>query len=80
MTGHSCTRLYMLQFGQNANGELGVGDARQRYSPTVVEFSLGKDVVQVTAGNELTAVLTNTGEVRMCRFCMKSCPIAVTCR
>lgn len=52
------------QFGQNACGELGLGDTVERHTPTVSQTSRGKDIVYVTAGNELTAVLTNTGEVR----------------
>lgn len=51
------------QFGQNACGELGLGDAVERHTPTLSNSSRGKGVVHVTAGNELTAVLTNTGEV-----------------
>lgn len=51
------------KFGQNACGELGLGDAVERPTPTLSQSSRVKGVVHVTAGNELTAVLTNTGEV-----------------
>ena len=55
--------LSPLQFGQNTAGELGLGDTIERRTPTRSDFCLGKDVVLVTAGNEHTAILTNTGEV-----------------
>ncbi|CAN0164477.1 unnamed protein product [Ectocarpus sp. 6 AP-2014] len=55
-------------FGQNACGELGLGDTRERPTPTLSQTSRGKDIVDVTAGNELTAVLTNTGEVYSCGY------------
>eukprot|EP00904_Undaria_pinnatifida_P006408 jgi/Undpi1/2898/HiC_scaffold_14.g06275.m1 len=53
-------------FGQNTAGELGLGDTIERRTPTRSDFCLGKDVVLVTAGNEHTAILTNTGEVYSC--------------
>lgn len=53
------------QFGQNACGELGLGDARDRLAPTLCDSCHGKDVVHVAAGNEITAVVTNAGEVRL---------------
>ncbi|CAM9295132.1 unnamed protein product, partial [Ectocarpus sp. 12 AP-2014] len=55
-------------FGQNACGELGLGDTLERHTPTLSQTSRGKDIVVVTAGNELTAVLTNTGEVYSCGY------------
>lgn len=57
------TKCYAIQFGQNAQGELGLGDSLERRKPAFSEACRGKDIVQVTAGNEHTAVLTNTGEV-----------------
>ncbi|CAN0253016.1 unnamed protein product, partial [Discosporangium mesarthrocarpum] len=50
-------------FGQNSYGELGHGDTYNRHTPVAVEFSWGKGIVQVAAGNEHTAVLTESGEV-----------------
>ncbi|CAN0107092.1 unnamed protein product, partial [Hapterophycus canaliculatus] len=50
-------------FGQNACGELGLGDTVERYTPTLSRSSRDKSIVHVTAGNELTAVLSDTGEV-----------------
>ncbi|CAM9886337.1 unnamed protein product, partial [Laminaria digitata] len=50
-------------FGQNAAGELGLGDTVERRTPTRSDFCMGKDIVMATAGNEHTAILTNTGEV-----------------
>eukprot|EP00903_Cladosiphon_okamuranus_P014621 g13558.t2 len=58
----------LFGFGQNACGELGLGDAVERYTPTLSHSSRGKGIVHVTAGNELTAVLTNTGEVYCCGY------------
>ncbi|CAB1109824.1 unnamed protein product [Ectocarpus sp. CCAP 1310/34] len=63
-------------FGQNACGELGLGDTLERHTPTLSQTSRGKDIVDVTAGNELTAVLTNTGEVYSCGYnCEGQCGI-----
>ncbi|CAM9563936.1 unnamed protein product [Pylaiella littoralis] len=55
-------------FGQNACGELGLGDTAERHTPTLSNSSRGKGIVHVTAGNELTAVLTDTGEVYSCGY------------
>lgn len=59
------------KFGQNACGELGLGDAVERHTPTLSHSSRDKGVVHVTAGNELTAVLTITGEVHRRQQCDK---------
>lgn len=40
-----------------------MGDALDRHAPALVESSVGKAIVHVTAGNEFTAALTDTGEV-----------------
>lgn len=55
--------FFSKQFGQNACGELGLGDTVERHTPTLSNSSRGKSIVHITAGNELTAVLTKTGEV-----------------
>eukprot|EP00639_Heterosigma_akashiwo_P004180 CAMPEP_0194582040 /NCGR_PEP_ID=MMETSP0292-20121207/15322_1 /TAXON_ID=39354 /ORGANISM="Heterosigma akashiwo, Strain CCMP2393" /LENGTH=441 /DNA_ID=CAMNT_0039436025 /DNA_START=270 /DNA_END=1592 /DNA_ORIENTATION=+ len=54
--------------GQNSYGELGHGDTAERHLPSLVQFSLGKDIVQVAAGNEFTAMLTAAGEVFCCGY------------
>lgn len=54
----------MQQFGQNEHGQLGLGSAGQQRTPALSESCCEKDVVYVAAGNEQTAVLTNTGEVK----------------
>jgi len=48
--------------GQNSYGELGHGDTLERHLPTLVEFCRGKDIVQVSSGNEFTILLDAKGE------------------
>jgi hypothetical protein len=50
-------------FGQNAYGELGLGDTLERQAPSLVEMFSGKRVCCVAAGNEHTAVLCEDGSV-----------------
>ena len=50
-------------FGQNAYGELAHSDTTERHVPTLVEFCTQLSVTQVAAGNELTLILTDNGDV-----------------
>lgn len=45
-------------WGQNAEGQLGLGDFSQRNQPTVMEYMLGQNVVNVAAGAYHTLILT----------------------
>ncbi|RHY55188.1 hypothetical protein DYB30_001880 [Aphanomyces astaci] len=49
--------------GQNSYGELGVGDDIERHQLTFVPFGGWDDVKQVVSGNEILAMLTNSGVV-----------------
>lgn len=50
-------------FGQNNYGELALNDNKERMIPTLVDNCNNMSVVAVAAGNELTLVLTESGEV-----------------
>ncbi|TDH65060.1 uncharacterized protein CCR75_002142 [Bremia lactucae] len=52
--------------GQNAYGELGIGDEVERHQLTSVALCGWKDIRQVASGNETLAVLTNDGVVLTC--------------
>ena len=54
--------------GQNAYGELGHQHTQERFTPEAVEFLNGRQIVEVSAGNEHTAVLTDTGDVFTCGY------------
>ncbi|OQS01680.1 regulator of chromosome condensation (RCC1)-like protein [Achlya hypogyna] len=49
--------------GQNSYGELGIGDDIERHQLTFVPFGGWDDIRQVVSGNEILAVLTNSGVV-----------------
>ncbi|RHY34166.1 hypothetical protein DYB32_004179 [Aphanomyces invadans] len=49
--------------GQNSYGELGVGDDIERHQLTFVPFGGWDDIKQVVSGNEILAMLTNSGVV-----------------
>ena len=49
--------------GQNSYGELAQGDTQNRKAHARVQFLDSKDVIQVAAGNEHTAVLTSDGKI-----------------
>lgn len=62
-TGHSCATLHgaLYCWGDNARGELGLGDTTARSRPTrIVGFD---DYVQVAAGANHSCALRNTGAV-----------------
>jgi RCC1 and BTB domain-containing protein len=50
-------------FGQNSYGELAHGDTTELLVPTMVEFARNKNVVQIAAGNEHTAILCDNGDM-----------------
>ncbi|OQS02576.1 regulator of chromosome condensation (RCC1) [Thraustotheca clavata] len=49
--------------GQNSYGELGIGDDIERHQLTFVPFGGWDDIRQVVSGNEILAILTNSGVV-----------------
>ncbi|TYZ63890.1 hypothetical protein PybrP1_006253, partial [[Pythium] brassicae (nom. inval.)] len=55
-------------FGQNAYGELGLGDVADRNAPTRVAFCDGRRVVDVACGNEQTVLLCESGDVFACGY------------
>ena len=50
-------------FGQNNYGELALNDNKERLVPTLVEDCKDMNIISIAAGNELTLVLTDSGEV-----------------
>lgn len=52
--------------GQNSYGELGIGDDIERHLLTSVSLSGWEDIRQVVSGNEVLAILTNSGVVLTC--------------
>src|SRR5205085_2623473 len=48
-------------FGNNDNGQLGLGDYHSKIKPTLIQHLT--NVVQITAGNYYSLVLTNTGQI-----------------
>ena len=58
----------MFSCGQNAYGELGHQHTQERFTPEAVEFLNGRHIVEVSAGNEHTAMLTDTGDVFTCGY------------
>ena len=58
---NEATEVYT--FGQNNYGELGLNDNKERLVPTLVETCSNLNVVSIAAGNELTIILTDSGEV-----------------
>ncbi|CAI2364429.1 unnamed protein product [Moneuplotes crassus] len=50
-------------FGQNNYGELALNDNKERLVPTLVENCKDMNIISVAAGNELTLVLTESGQV-----------------
>ena len=63
---NEATEVYT--FGQNNYGELGLNDNKERLVPTIVNACENLNVVAVAAGNELTIILTDSGEVYSCGF------------
>jgi RCC1 and BTB domain-containing protein len=55
-------------FGQNNYGELALKDNKERLTPTLVEGCKDMSIISVAAGNELTLVLTDSGEVHLSGF------------
>lgn len=53
----------LYAWGNNANGQLGLGDLEERLLPTAVEALAEETVVAVTSGNAHTLVLTADGQV-----------------
>eukprot|EP00742_Colponemidia_sp_Colp-10_P003198 GILJ01003407.1.p1 GENE.GILJ01003407.1~~GILJ01003407.1.p1 ORF type:complete len:594 (-),score=58.29 GILJ01003407.1:163-1944(-) len=64
----SDSTAHVYVFGQNAYGELCVGDLKERCEPTLASFFDTLCVSQVAAGNEHTLVVTEEGEVYTCGF------------
>jgi RCC1 and BTB domain-containing protein len=62
------SETFMYTCGQNSYGELGHQHTEERFFPEKVEFMVGRSIVRVAAGNEHTAVLTDTGEVFTCGY------------
>ena len=58
----------MYSCGQNSYGELGHQHTQERYTPERVDYLVGRNIVEVAAGNEHTAVLTDTGDVFTCGY------------
>ena len=56
----------MYTCGQNSYGELGHEHSEERFFPEKVKFLVGRNLARIAAGNEHTAVLTDTGEVFTC--------------
>ena len=53
----------LYAWGQNSNGQLGLGDEAQRSLPTIVSALEDETVVDVSSGTSHTVVLTADGEV-----------------
>ena len=62
------SETFMYTCGQNSYGELGQRHTEERFFPEKVDFMVGRNIVCVAAGNEHTAVLTDTGEVFTCGY------------
>ena len=67
-TPHDPLQRDVYSFGQNSYGELAHGDTSERLLPTLVDSCRGKNVCQVAAGNEHSAVLTDSGAVYACGY------------
>ena len=50
-------------FGQNNYGELALGHTEEQSTPSLVQACINLNVIQVAAGNELTLVLLDNGNV-----------------
>ena len=59
---------FMYTCGQNSYGELGHEHSEERFFPEKVKFLVGRNLARIAAGNEHTAVLTDTGEVFTCGY------------
>ncbi len=53
----------MYAWGNNAMGQLGLGDKRDRCSPTVVDALWALPVVQLAVGDNHSAALTTNGHM-----------------
>lgn len=56
-------RTEVYTFGQNNYGELALGHTEEQQSPMLVQVCSNMRVTQVAAGNELTLVLLENGNV-----------------
>jgi alpha-tubulin suppressor-like RCC1 family protein len=57
-------------WGQNAEGQLGLGDFSQRNRPTLVDFLVGTNVVHIATGAYHTIILTGEGLKACVYWCM----------
>jgi E3 ubiquitin-protein ligase HERC4 len=53
----------VFAWGHNSAGQLGLGDRRDRHSPTVVDALWALPVVQLAAGDAHSAALTSNGHM-----------------
>ncbi|CAI2384300.1 unnamed protein product [Moneuplotes crassus] len=54
---------YLYSWGQNINGQLGLGDFKDRNVPTLVEKSLSNPVDKVSAGHSHSAMIDNNSQL-----------------
>jgi len=53
-------------WGRNETSQLGLGDAKDRYVPTLINEITGYDIVEVATGKSHTLFLTSEGKVLAC--------------
>ncbi|QIM19044.1 hypothetical protein G7066_11550 [Leucobacter coleopterorum] len=53
----------LYAWGSNAQGQLGLGDRTARLQPTLIPFPPGTQIVEASAGIDMTIALTSTGVV-----------------
>lgn len=64
-TAHTATVLQVLAWGSNSHGQLGLGDRRDRSTPTVVGALWALPIIQLAAGDTHSAALTSNGHLFM---------------
>ena len=57
--------IQLFSFGQNRYNELLLGHSQDRFYPTLVEWGYGKDVKEIAAGNEISVLLTASGNLTL---------------